>query len=254
MNLKEFREKLKWLDPFTYVDLYLMPKVNPKKSEFKSWIVYLVSAFFFAWLIYTGMGLALGTASPMMIVVSGSMQPLYHRGDIVLLQGTNAQGLLGPEVFLDEPSLKGKGLAEIATLNYVPGSNSRVIESIEFNQGEKIPIGKNGSVVVYWSSYMQEPIIHRVAAKLKAGDGWYLVTKGDSEQNKSLDQDCGTVTNNRPGKPCVQLYPIPIEEVQGKALFHIPVVGCVKLWFLDDLGSLIRTGSLPKEFKQGNIC
>ena len=81
MGLKEIREKLKWLDPFTYVDLYIMPRVNPKDSEAISWVVYLASAFLFAWLIYTGLGLAFGTQSPMMIVVSGSMEPLYNRGD-----------------------------------------------------------------------------------------------------------------------------------------------------------------------------
>ncbi len=254
MSLKKLREKLKWLDPFTYVDLYIMPKVNPKENELLSWIVYLVSAFFFAWLIYTGLGLILGTGSPMMIVVSGSMEPLYHRGDIIVLQGTDAANLQGQEVEIGLPTLRGKELASFATPVYSEQSPIVKIESIEFGNGQSTPITKEGSIVVYWSQQMQEPIIHRVVTKLKAGDGWYVLTKGDSEKNSSVDQDCGLIVNGRPEKNCIEPYPVPVEELQGKAVLQIPLIGCVKLWLLDDLGSILARGSLPSEFEPGNIC
>ncbi len=250
MDLKKIKEKLKWLDPFTYVDLYIMPSINPKENELLSWVVYLVSAFVFAWLIYTGLGLALATDSPMMIVVSASMEPLYHRGDIVILQGSNETGIAGPEITIDKPSLAGIELESIAKPIYRSGS----IDSIKFNSGEILDISQEGSIVVYWSNLMQEPVVHRTVAKLNAGDGWYLLTKGDSEKNTTVDQDCGFVLNGKPSKPCIALYPVPLDDLHGRVLFHVPVVGCVKLWLLDDLSSFISTGALPREFKPGNIC
>ncbi len=170
MSWEKFREKLKWLDPFTYVDLYLMPKVNPKDSEAISWIVYLASAFLFAWLIYTGLGLAFGTESPMMIVVSGSMEPLYHRGDVILLHGAGAESINGPEIVLDIPSLEEKELASFAEPIY-SDSVPKHITAISFNQGQHLAIAQEGDIVVYWSERMNEPIVHRAVAKLRAEDG-----------------------------------------------------------------------------------
>jgi len=254
MGLKEFRKKLKWADPFTYIDIFVMPKVNPNENEAISWVVYLASAFFFAWAIYTGLGILLGTQNPMMIVVSASMEPLYHRGDIIVLQGATEENLAGQEVQLDYPSLSGTAFASIASPVYRPGTNR--IESIEFNSGQKIPITKEGSIVVYWSEYRQEPIVHRVVAKLNAGDGLYLLTKGDAENNASIDQDCGILINGKPksNNKCIELYPVPLENLQGKTLFHLPLLGCVKLWLLDDLRSLWLQGKMPKEYQEGNIC
>ena len=253
MTWKKFREKLKWLDPFTYVDLYIMPKVNPKDNEAISWVVYLASAFLFAWLIYTGLGLAFGTESPMMIVVSGSMEPLYHRGDIILLHGATGDSINGSEVVLDFPSLEERELASFAELIY---SNSvpKQIEAINFDSGQNLPITSDGDIVVYWSERMNEPVVHRTVAKLRADDGWYLLTKGDSVHNTTVDQDCGLVINGQPQKACIELYPIPLENLQGKAFFQVPFLGCIKLWLLDDLGSLLATGKLPNEFREGNVC
>lgn len=254
MNLKEFREKLKWLDPFTYVDLYVMPKVNPGKNEAVSWIVYLASAFFFAWAIYTALGLVLGTSAPMMIVVSGSMEPLYHRGDIIVLHGISAENLNAPEQDIALPSLRETELASFAQPVYEGSGSSKHIEAIEFNQGGYLPVTKQGDIVVYWNHYLNEPIIHRVVARLKAGDGWYILTKGDSVLNTTVDQDCGYIINGLPEKACIALYPVPVQDIQGKAALQIPVLGCFKLWLLDDLGSLLATGKLPAEIKSGNIC
>jgi signal peptidase I len=250
MCLKKIRKKLKWLDPFTYVDIYLMPKLNPNENEAIGWLVYLASAFIFAWLIYTGLGLILGTQSPMMIVVSASMEPVYHRGDIIILHGATAQSLEGPIVELDMPTLQEKELASFANPSY----SENQIKAIEFDSGQSLEITKEGSVVVYWSTHLRKPVVHRAVAKLHAADGWYVLTKGDSKQNSTVDQDCGLILNGSPEKDCIEFYPVPIENLQGKAFLHIPIVGCVKLWLLDDLGSLITTGKLPVEFKPGNIC
>jgi len=251
MFLKKLREKLKWLDPFTYVDLWVMPRVNPKENEIVSWVVYLVSAFVFAWLIYTGLGLLLGTGSPMMIVVSSSMEPLYHRGDIIILHGATAENIEAIPVQLGL-ALNERPFSDFAKAAYRPVSGE--IQSIEFDSGASIPITKDGSILVYWSEHMKEPIVHRAVAKLSATDGVFLLTKGDSVNNTTIDQDCGRVIGARPEKPCIELYPVPIEKVQGKSVLWVPFFGCFKLWLLDDLGSLAATGQLPKEWESGNVC
>ncbi len=252
MGLKELREKLKWLDPFTYVDLYVMPKVNPKNNEVVAWAVYLVSAFVFAWIFYTVLGIALGTSSPMVIVLSGSMQPLYSRGDVIVMQGTDSAGLQGVEVHLDEQTLLETPLSSFAQPVYSNAGSVRRIEGIQFSSGQTIDITKQGSVVVYWSDLRKEPIIHRVVAKLHGADGCYVITKGDSEMNTTVDQDCGKVIAGRPEKNCIALYPVPVEKLQGKAVLQIPFVGCFKLWLFDDLGSLITRGTLPEHFS--GVC
>ena len=40
--LKKIRENLKWLDPFTYVDEYVLQIVNLKKDEWNTLIVYVI--------------------------------------------------------------------------------------------------------------------------------------------------------------------------------------------------------------------
>jgi signal peptidase I len=308
MSWKQFREKLKWLDPFTYVDRFVVTRaevLSPAKKtivllaclafvafamlwlvppsigsvpltigiiavllffyfqdrdEGLNWAIYLAFAMLFALAIFSALGFAFGTSSPMMIVVSASMEPLYHRGDIIFLQGATPGNIGGIAVETGLPSLSEKELASFAQPVYSASQNGqglsgqKEITSIKFDSGQEIPITKNGDIVVYWSEHQNEPVVHRVVAKLKAGDGWYFLTKGDSVYNPTVDQDCGLILNGRPQKECIELYPVPLAKLQGKAFLQIPLLGCGKLWLLDDLGSLITTGKMPKGFMAGNIC
>lgn len=293
------RKKLKWLDPFTYIDRFLLPKVHAlsknlqyivfvatylllillvsavlgvvpfflalltlfyawlfffEKSEAVDWGIYLLSAFVFAWAIYSAFGLALGTTSPFVIVMSGSMEPLYHRGDVIILQGTSFGSLNAPEVTLQQ-SLDQTPFDSFATPNYTQTPNGPLIESIEFNNGQTTQITQAGSIIVYNSPNIHNadgPIIHRLVSKISAQDGKFFLTKGDSVNNSTVDQDCGRVIYGSPEKDCIMLYPIKESEIDGKALFQIPVIGCVKLWLFDNLSSLIARGSLPQDF--GWVC
>ena len=104
------RKKLKYLDPFTYVDMGL-EKVYPVKEkktftqEIVYDLVYVISAFVFAFIIYSIIGFALQTNSPMVIVMSASMQDVYFRGDIVALHGAEVSAVNAPLVELDESSI-----------------------------------------------------------------------------------------------------------------------------------------------------
>ncbi len=290
------KKKLKWVDPFTYVDLFILPKLHAlnknlqltvfvasylillflvflvlgvtpfflialsafyvylfffEKEEFLDWGIYLLSAFIFAAAIYSLLGLALGTASPMVIVVSGSMEPLYHRGDVILMQGVSFEQFAGQEISLNQP-LSSTPFASFAKTIPESPSFSNPLTAIQFNDWQQLSIDKEGSIVVYFSERIQEPIIHRIAAKIKAPDGDYLLTKGDSPNNYTIDQDCGAISYGVPEKNCITLYPVKEEQLQGRALLNVPVVGCVKLWLFDNLQSLVTKGSLPQEFS--GIC
>jgi len=233
---------LKYLDPFHYVDLFVMPIVNPDENESISWIVYIVSAFVFAVAIYSILGLMLGTTSPMVIVVSGSMEPVYYRGDVIVLQGVNSDTLLAQDVKMSISTLENTPYNQIATTNYLT-------EEINFKDEITVPFSTNNDIVVYFSDLRQQPIIHRVMAKIHAQDGYYVITKGDN--NNVIDQECGNIIPGR-APNCISLYPVPVSELDGKAVLKIPMVGCVKLWLFDNLGSIITTGKLPENYR--GIC
>lgn len=285
MGLKELKKKLEWLDPFTYVDLWVMPRVNPNKNKTIEWIVYLFFALVFAVVLFTILGLVLGTKNPMVIVVSASMEPVLARGDVVVLLGVPPEKIKGNQVELDM-DLEGKMLKDFAEVDYAA-------QKINFVNGQSIPLEKNGDTAVYYSDIGSIQIIHRVVGKIKTPQGIYLLTKGDNVlTNKTVDQDCGGIILEQlenknllaAGKqwypydnyfcycaappsspvvmgqacyvcterPCNTIFPIKAEKIDGIAVTRVPVVGCVKLWLFDDLSSLILRGQLPTHFK--GIC
>jgi len=264
--LKEIREKLKWLDPFTYVDMFVVDKVKDQsktvqlgvfifcmalvsvlfyifalkdtsniffpilifvvltaliyiflKEEAVDWSIYLASAFIFALIVFSAAGLILGTDSPMMIVVSGSMEPTYYRGDVVFLQGVPPEQLNGNEVLLDR-SVKGVRLNQLATVEKQNGEAT----AINFNDGPSIQIDETGDIVVYQSAYINGPVIHRIVGKAIARDGTFLITKGDN--NNAIDQE-------------TQISPSLVDAtaINGRSIFQIPIVGYVKLILFDDI-------------------
>ena len=40
-------------------------------------------------------------------------------------------------------------------------------------------------------------------------------------------------------KNCISLYPIKSDELHGKAVFQIPLIGYIKLIVVDDLGKIL---------------
>ena len=75
-----------------------------------------------------------------------------------------------------------------------------------------------GDVIVY-KFPNTEPIIHRIVAV--EDDGLY--TKGDN--NLAMDQENGAIAP-----------PVTEEYVQGKAIFHMPLLGYVKIAYMTILG------------------
>ncbi len=255
-------KKLKWLDPFTYLDLALEKLWPKRKNDFVQElaynVVYFVFAFAIAFAVYSSLALAWQTPSPMVIVVSGSMEPVLFRGDVVFLHGTQVQEVNAAPVNLDE-NLSNAVISSFVTPAYANG----YVQSIAFDSNQTVSVSTSGDIVVYSSPLLGEQVIHRAVVKIQAKDGTFLLTKGDSVNNYSFDQDCGKVqllpleggTRVLTEKPCISPFAISQKDLQGRVqfgAFKIPYAGCVKLWLVDDLVSLVREKKLPSHFK--GIC
>jgi signal peptidase I len=245
------KSKLKFLDPFFYVDTFVMPKIkNITDSKIVEGLVNLVFAGLFAIIFYLLLGFLFGTASPLVIVYSASMEPEFYRGDVMALSSYNENVYLGEIVELNR-NIKEVPVEKFATPFYENGQLTKII----FENGQEVNYKKDASIIVYPSYPINIPIIHRAITKINANDGIFVLTKGDNDfTNNTYDQDCGKIDSLRKTveKNCITFYAVPIEQIQGVSFARIPLVGCVKLWLFDDLLSLIVNGKLPKDFK--GIC
>jgi len=248
---------LKWLDPFTYADI-LLERSGKKDKKIVSWSVYLLTAALSAFVLYNFFALLLGTRFPGVIVLSGSMEPLFYRGDIIIMQGFNVESLHGARIKFDG-SIKGLPLSNYAT-TYCSRNDGTEIKTcskfkedyrngkvhlpdfsttkIVFSNGKEVKITKNGDIVVYYGyvfnwltgTHSFEPIIHRVVAIIEANDGVFVLTKGDSKFNSFIDQDAG-----------ISPSAVPVSELEGRLVAIIPKLGYVKLLVMDDLPCVLMS-------------
>ncbi len=106
-------------------------------------VIVLGVAFSGAFLIYFIMQVVLNTNAPMVVVVSGSMEPNLHKGDLLFLRGVN------PETIKNG--------------------------TIEGKEGDIIVFDASD----LWFHAPADPIVHRVIDK-KYDNGWLFLTKGDA--------------------------------------------------------------------------
>jgi len=107
-------------------------------------VVMICIAFFGSFLLYFGLQVALNTEAPIVIVVSGSMEPTIREGDLLFVMGANPEDIKN-------------GTAED-------------------KNGDVIVFDARG----LWAGAPEEPIVHRVVDKHLVGDTWYFRTKGDA--------------------------------------------------------------------------
>ena len=121
---------------------------KPKKITFNKKVVFAIImicvAFFGSFLIYFILQFALNTNTPVVVVVSGSMEPTIHEGDLLFVKGTNPASI----------------------------RNGTIVDK----DGDIIVFDARG----LWSGAPQDPIVHRVVDKELRMDGWYFRTKGDA--------------------------------------------------------------------------
>jgi signal peptidase I len=239
-GLEDARQKLRKL---SYK--YDPAEVVKRRYGLTGWAAELVDlgiGFLFAALLYfIILPAILGANPPAVIVQSCSMTGTLNVGDVSVLQGVKFDSIRAPLV-----TLEGR-------MNFTIEPNDIDLETtaLIFPDGQRLDIREDGDVLVYISKISGNQIIHRAVARVRAGDGDWVVTKGDA--NKIPDAakiDCAEFEDLGGGlRKCTKLSkqvksvcserdagwpgcigtPLKPSEVTGRQLFVIPLLGHVKL-------------------------
>ena len=119
-------------------------KKSVSKKKIIIAVVLISVAFFGSFLVYFILQISFNTESPIVVVVSGSMEPEIYKGDLLFVMGTEPENI----------------------------KNGTIIDK----DGDIIVFNAQG----LWFGAPQEPIVHRVIDKYQIGDTWYFRTKGDA--------------------------------------------------------------------------
>lgn len=128
----------------------LKKKESTSKRKIIIAVILIISAFSGSFLIYFIMQVTLNTDVPMVVVVSGSMEPTLLKGDLLFLKGT-------------DPATIKNG-------------------TIGGKEGDIIVF--NAFLIPGWPHAPNDPIVHRVVDKWY-DNGWFFRTKGDA--NPTVD-------------------------------------------------------------------
>jgi len=204
----------------------------------KDELIELVKAVAVALVIWYGIMFLLNTSSPISGIVSCSLLPAYERGDMIVLRGVPINEINAPTVELTADELAevyrtvspSCGTIGPITYNCVEScprvafpsgkpaaSSAKCVRSLTINN---VTYNENLSsdVIVYAPSangkYLSGDIIHRVFVKLKVGDKYFILTKGDN--NDFMDATVFDIVRQ--------------EDVKGRVLARIPILGYLKLF------------------------
>ncbi|MBU0667346.1 MAG: signal peptidase I [Nanoarchaeota archaeon] len=168
-----------------------------------SWLVNVVLAFvLIKFVVYPGLGLIFGTSFPVVAVVSNSME---HEGKFYDWWALHEDFYLKNNItdidFLQYSFSNGFNKGDIMVLFGVKPENVQV-----------------GDVIVYRAK-KPYPIIHRVVNIRRSGETFFE-TKGDNNPYpiRDFDLDEQNVLDS---------------DLLGKAVFRIPFLGYIKIWFVD---------------------
>ncbi|MFH0874516.1 MAG: signal peptidase I [archaeon] len=180
-----------------------------------SWIVNILLAYvFIKFLIYPGLGLLFGTTHPVVAVVSGSMEHGLANGIICGVvpadYNSNFDGFWKTcGDFYSEFNITKDDFYKYSFRN-------------GFNTGDiivlfgKKPESLNPGDVIVFQGNRPDPIIHRIVKKWSDNGKYYFQTKGD---HNPMSDPSETKINQ--------------ERVIGKAVFRIPFLGYIKIWFVE---------------------
>ena len=147
-------------------------KPVPKKKIIIA-VVMISIAFLGSFLVYFILQISFNTETPIVVVVSGSMEPQIHEGDMLFVMGI-------------EPENIKSGTIE-----------DKTGDIIVFN--------------AQWHTAPLDPIVHRVINKYQVGDKWYFETKGDAnvlpdQEDVSEDDIIGVVVGGIPYIGWVKIF------------------------------------------------
>lgn len=174
-----------------------------------SWLVNIALAFvLIKFVVYPGLGLMLGTSHPVVAVVSESME---HNGlDFEEWWVQNGQ-------WYENNGVTKEQFAEFSLKN---GFNKGDIMVLVGAPGDKVEIGD----VIVFTSARRDPIIHRVVI-VRDNSQKVFQTKGDNNRDsiKTVQLDETNITENR---------------IIGKAVIRIPMLGYIKIGFVELLQAM----------------
>ena len=181
-----------------------------------SWIANVALAFvLIKFVVYPLLGLIFGTSYPIVAVVSGSMEhhgsfndwwssPAIVNGIPVTQEEYYSEYGIIIEEFKQFPFRNGFNTGDIMILRGIPAKDISV-----------------GDIIVFYASG-RDPIIHRVIERNINEDFVTFRTKGD---NNPMSYDFESS--------------IEEDDIIGKAIFRIPYLGYIKIWFFALLGFII---------------
>lgn len=176
-----------------------------------SWIANIILAFvLIKFIVYPGLGFLLATSHPVVAVVSESME---H--DSYFDSWWDKAGSWYQANDINKNDFKSFSLKN--------GFNKGDIIVLKGRKAKDIEVG---NIIVFWSA-KKDPIIHRVVKKWEDNNIYYFETKGDNYR-----------TNPVPIKssfPNLVLDETKIKEDQivGNAVLRIPLLGYIKIWFVE---------------------
>lgn len=194
-----------------------------------SWIVNIVLAFLLIkFIIYPGLGFALGTTHPVVAVVSESME---HRAVLISKQkyaicgkSFDSKQKIDFDLFWEfcgswyESKNIGISHEAFRTFSFKNGFNKGDIIVLKGKKPENIELGD----VMVFRSKKPDPIIHRVVRKWQENGNYYFQTKGD--HNAASINDF-----------IINEARISENQIIGIALFRIPALGYIKIGFVNSL-------------------
>ena len=204
MNFRDFKRIFKKVWHFIWED-----------NSIWSWIVNIILAFvLIKFVVYPGLGLILHTSHPIVAVVSSSME---HKGNFDAWWDNAGnwytQNNITKEQFADFPLRNGFNKGDIIILRGKNAANITVGNIIVFISHREKP--------------KQDPIIHRVVRKWEADGKYYFQTKGDNYRtNRDSMNACDAAG-------CVNEIDIREDQVIGTTVIRIPLLGYVKIWFVE---------------------
>ena len=176
-----------------------------------SWIVNIILAFILIkFIVYPGLGFLLGTSYPIVAVVSTSME---HDSNFNNWWSSQEKWYLNHNISKEQ----------FTNFDFKNGFNKGDIMVLYGKKPENIEMGE----VIVFKSKRPDPIIHRIVKKWELNGNYYFQTKGDhnidSINSPTLDE-----TN------------IGEERYLGKAVIRIPLLGYIKIWFVELIKLFIR--------------
>ncbi len=180
-------------------------------DSWASWIANVILAFVIVkYLFYPALGFLLGTNYPIVAVVSGSME---HRGAFdAWWEAECRRDVLSGEVIRQKDLYQKFSILKENFQNFRFKNGFNRGDIMILSSPKKITIGE---VVVFNADHAYDPIIHRVVETKEK----VFKTKGDANCMIANFEDS-----------------VPKERALGKAVLRIPLLGWVKIIFVEIVG------------------